>query len=109
MKDYLDLWILARFAEFEGAVLSDAIRATFTRRRTPVSEVLPTGLAYEFSFDQGKQTQWQAFLRKNSLQPLALDEIIPRLRKFLLPPLRAVANDDSFRASWPAGGPWQCR
>lgn len=109
MKDYFDLWILAQFSEFEGAVLSEAIRATFSRRRTPVPDELPTGLTDEFTLDPGKQTQWQAFLRKNSLQPLPLDEIVPSLRSFLLPPLRAVASDDPFRARWPKGGPWQSR
>lgn len=107
MKDYFDLWILARFAEFEGAILSDAIRATFLRRQTPMPENLPTGLADEFSSNPGKQTQWQAFLRKNSLQPVALEEIVQSLRTFLLPPLRAAAGDNSFSANWPAGGPWQ--
>ena len=36
MKDFYDLWIMAREFEFEGAVLSHAIRNTFDRRKTAI-------------------------------------------------------------------------
>jgi hypothetical protein len=35
MKDFSDLWVLARTFDFDGAVLSRAIARTFARRRTP--------------------------------------------------------------------------
>ena len=38
MKDFYDLWTLARQFEFDGQVLSEAIRATFDRRQTPLPE-----------------------------------------------------------------------
>jgi hypothetical protein len=41
MKDFYDLWTLARQFEFSGPVLSAAIRATFERRQTPLPEQLP--------------------------------------------------------------------
>jgi predicted nucleotidyltransferase component of viral defense system len=36
MKDFYDVWVLARAYEFSGASLARAIAATFTRRNTPV-------------------------------------------------------------------------
>ena len=36
MKDFFDLWVLARQFEFQGPLLCQAIRATFERRHTPV-------------------------------------------------------------------------
>ena len=36
MKDFYDLWTMAREFEFEGAVLSHAIRNTFDRRKTAI-------------------------------------------------------------------------
>lgn len=35
MKDFFDLWVLARSFTFAGPVLAAAIRATFARRKTP--------------------------------------------------------------------------
>jgi hypothetical protein len=40
MKDYYDLWFMSRHFEFDGALLSSAIRATFDRRAT----IIPGGV-----------------------------------------------------------------
>ena len=32
MKDFFDVWVLARTFKFDGAVLAKALNATFTRR-----------------------------------------------------------------------------
>jgi len=68
MKDFYDIWILAREFEFEGEVLSHAIHATFERRQTG----LPAGPQYlsaGFSADFGKRQQWQAFVKRGKLRP----------------------------------------
>jgi hypothetical protein len=67
MKDFWDLQILTSEFEFDGASLQKAIRATFERRQTKFPEKIPLALTEEFSGDKGKQTQWNAFLRKNKL------------------------------------------
>ena len=41
MKDYFDLWVLARYMDFDGAVLSQAVSATFDRRRTAIPKDVP--------------------------------------------------------------------
>lgn len=41
MKDFYDLWTLARQFSFEGATLSAAIEATFDRRKTPLPTDAP--------------------------------------------------------------------
>ncbi|MEW6119217.1 MAG: nucleotidyl transferase AbiEii/AbiGii toxin family protein, partial [Pseudomonadota bacterium] len=83
MKDYFDLWILSRYTDFDGALLCKAIHATFERRRTPLPDSVPFGLSDEFAQDRQKQTQWQAFLRKNALDELQLSEVVAGLRAFL--------------------------
>ena len=40
---------------------------TFEHRRTALPDAIPFGLSDEFAQDRLKQTQWQAFLRKNAL------------------------------------------
>ena len=93
MKDFYDLWVLARQFEFQGPLLCQAIRATFERRQTPVPAEVPLALSSEFAFDRGKQTQWRAFIDKGKLDigGAGLDEIVDALRGFLMPPAEAVA------------------
>jgi hypothetical protein len=108
MKDFYDLWVLARQFAFDGATLTRAVRATFNRRKTGMPRETPLALTEEFGRDTAKSVQWKAFLRKNSLErgvPELLD-LLSHLREFLLPPLRAASGTASVPASWSAGGPW---
>lgn len=109
MKDYFDLWILAQHTDFDGETLSQAIQAiqaTFARRKSNLPAEPPLGLANEFVEDAQKQTQWQAFLRKNALDALSLEDIVNCLVDFLMPATEAASSGDSFPFQWTAGGPW---
>lgn len=76
MKDYFDLWILARHAAIDQAILGSAIQATFERRGTPIPVDTPLGLSATFAADPVKQRQWKAFLSKNKLNAPELVEVI---------------------------------
>jgi hypothetical protein len=104
MKDYFDLWILSRDADFEGATLCQAIRATFDRRGTPLPDEIPFGLSDEFSQDRQKQSQWQAFLRKNALDEMTLGQVVTGLREFLSPAMDAARRGTVLPSDWRAGG-----
>ncbi len=106
MKDYFDLWILARHTDFDGDILRQAVQATFERRKTALTGQAPLGLTNAFAHDQQKQTQWQAFLRKNRLEALTLDEVIAALTTFMFPIIEAASANMAFPAHWQAGGPW---
>jgi hypothetical protein len=45
MKDFYDIWVLSRTIDFSGNELSEAIRLTFERRKTPLPQEVPTGFA----------------------------------------------------------------
>ncbi len=108
MKDFFDLLWLARFFNFEGVVLVNAIMATFERRKTDFPERMPTFMTEEFTSDRFKRTQWQAFIRKMNVPevPANLDTVIFDLNNFLHPPLQAAATNEAFKFHWPTGGPW---
>lgn len=106
MKDYFDLWVLAGHSDFDGAVLATAIRATFERRGTAIPPGAPLGLTDEFGLDEQKTKQWQAFLRKNTLEPMPLTTVIEALREFVLPVLAALAAGEGFDRQWRAGAGW---
>jgi predicted nucleotidyltransferase component of viral defense system len=109
MKDFYDLWILARQFDFQGPLLCEAIRATFERRRTLVPSDVPTALSPEFFQDEGKQAQWRAFVNKSKLDTggLGLGEVAAVLRDFLVPCTGAVAAGNKLDMEWPPSGPWQ--
>lgn len=109
MKDFYDLWVLARQFEFDGVLLCEAIRATFERRRTKVPADVPIALAAEFFEDPGKLAQWRAFVGKGKLDARGkkLNEIAGQLHSFLIPPAQAVATGKLLELVWPAAGPWQ--
>lgn len=67
MKDFYDLWIMAHRFDFDGLMLSEAIRNTFARRQTPLPTQTPSGLSLTFYNDTRKNLQWNAFLRKGML------------------------------------------
>lgn len=107
MKDYFDLWILAKHSDFEGSILSTAIRATFERRRTAIPSGVPIGLTDEFTLDAQKEKQWLAFRRKNALDKTPLAAVVDDLRSSLLPVLSAVAAGGAHDRPWRAGTGWQ--
>jgi len=109
MKDFYDIWIMSKRFPFDGPALTEAIRSTFARRRTEISAGTPTPLTDEFAGDADRAAQWRAFLTRSGLlanEGLGLREIIEELRRFLMGPVTAVAKEESFAMSWPAGGPW---
>lgn len=111
MKDFYDIWTLARQFEFSGPVLCSAIRATFERRQTTLPQQRPLALTSEFAEDRQKLIQWRAFLGKNKLDAdgMELLHIAARLGEFLMPPTEALVADADFEMNWPATGPWQAK
>jgi hypothetical protein len=107
MKDFFDIWFLARTFQFEGRALSDAVRATFGRRRTQLDSDSLASLLAELADETSKRTQWRAFLRKSSLAaPDDFAVVNGVIREFLLWPMDAADSAREAPASWLPGGPW---
>jgi hypothetical protein len=106
MKDFFDIDYLSKTQPFAGPVLAHAIQATSARRKTPLPDRLPVGLAPGFGEDAVKRTQWRAFTRRLQVDALPLREVLVCLRAFLLPPVTATLQGHEFTKRWPPGGPW---
>ena len=108
MKDFYDVWLLARRFEFAGETLAAAVGTTFDRRRTPVPEVLPLALSNAFSADEGKQKQWAAFIRRSKPIeiPENLEAVVTAVAAFVVPVLKAATNPRAPLGAWPPAGPW---
>ena len=109
MKDFYDLLALSRLFDFDGQMLASAVRATFERRQTAIPKTTPEGLGKDFAFDQAKQRQWTAFVRREPLLIAAasLEETINEIGGFALPPLHAAASGAHFDFKWINSGPWK--
>ncbi|MFT3813443.1 MAG: nucleotidyl transferase AbiEii/AbiGii toxin family protein [Acidovorax sp.] len=92
VKDYFDLSVLLQRETFDADLLAQAIKATFERRGMAVPTELPVGLTDEFTHDASRQALWQAFVRKNELDPESLATIVARLRLGLESMLKQAAR-----------------
>lgn len=108
MKDYFDLWVLARHSNFEGNVLREAIGATLSRRNTEFPTDMPFGLTEAFACDAQKELQWKGFLKKNQLEAMTLGQVVSDLREFLMRPLTALKSGQALDETW-YGRAWHRR
>lgn len=108
MKDFFDIWLLARDFEFDGRVMAEAIRRTFERRGTPL-EAKPICFMGEFAAAPSKVAQWSAFVRRGRLAdaPAGFPEVAEHARAFLQPVVSALTETEEFNMRWSPGGPWQ--
>ncbi|MDO6746704.1 nucleotidyl transferase AbiEii/AbiGii toxin family protein [Gilvimarinus sp. 1_MG-2023] len=108
MKDFYDIWLLARQFDFSAEVLAEAVKQTFTTRGT----ALPRALPFNTDFIALKQPQWQAFTKRLNAPgvPTQLAEVCSVLADFLgllLEPQPAAAQ--LKQQHWRAPGPWRHR
>jgi predicted nucleotidyltransferase component of viral defense system len=108
MKDFYDIAVLARSFDFDGELLTRAIRATFERRKTPLPTTMPVALTATFAEDSMKKTQWSGFVRKvGILGEESLADTIAVVRAFVERPLLAAAGAGPTPKSWRADKAWR--
>ncbi|MNX91346.1 hypothetical protein D3C86_1234210 [compost metagenome] len=105
MKDYFDLWILARQCDFDAAILAKAIRSTFERRGTSIPPSIPFGLTPE-SRRMRKKLSNGPFQRKNALDAASLRDVVEVLEKFLWPVLMNAPRERLVGGLWSPGIGW---
>lgn len=106
MKDFFDVWLLAKHFDFDGRVLAAAVSHTFSRRQTPIVSD-PVCFTADFANDPTKATQWSAFTRTLKLTAApAFPDIIVFIQAFLEPVLAANAMKKEFSMLWKDSGPW---
>jgi hypothetical protein len=107
MKDFFDIWFLARNFAFEGRTLRAALQATLSRRGALPTE-FPVALTPKFFEDSVKLNQWKAFRQRARLETDApeLGDVCRFLTDFLVPPF-AAKEPQNFSMVWPPGGPWR--
>jgi hypothetical protein len=108
MKDFYDIWLLARQFDFDGRALGAAVRATFENRATTIDPE-PVAFQPEFFESEVAVRRWEAFVRKGGFAaaPATLAEAIELVAMFLGPVAMAARRDEPMTMTWVAGGPWE--
>jgi hypothetical protein len=105
MKDFYDIWLLARQFDFSGRNMAEAIRLTFVRRGTALPSVIS---AFSEEFITIKQTQWTAFHRCLRLAhvPEDFSEVVLAIKDFIEPLVSTLSSGTSVPANKAAPGSW---
>ncbi len=108
MKDFHDIWTLTQSLDFDGRVLSTAIKSTFERRQTPIPTTDPPAFTAQYFADPDHIRQWVAFTRRIGVPELSdrFEAVVTGIRDFLMPPTRAAGAGEAFTQEWPKRGPW---
>ena len=106
MKDYYDIYYLANKFDFDGKVLTEALKKTFENRgHTFTIEQFEQVMS--FDNDEAMQKKWKAFTKKIDVEMEEFPMILQSINKFLLEPYTAVINGTIFEKQWAANeGSW---
>lgn len=101
MKDYYDLYYIANKFDFEGRVLTEALRKTFDNREHHFT-VEQFKQVMSFADDAAMQKKWKAFVRKINTKTDDYSTVLKTIRIFLEKPFIAVAENKTFTECWSA-------
>ena len=101
MKDYYDIYYLANKFDFDGVILTEALKKTF-ENRGHVFTVEQFEQVMAFENDEAMQKKWKAFCRKINTKTDSYSTVLRTIRFFLKKPVAAAANKDVFNQEWVA-------
>jgi predicted nucleotidyltransferase component of viral defense system len=99
MKDFYDIYYLAKTFDFDGAKLQTAIFETLQRRGTPYDKDSFKRIA-SLAEDEDMQKRWKYFLKNIKDNSLEFTVVIDEIRVFLEPVFEAIVNEDEWQNSW---------
>lgn len=99
MKDYYDIYYIANKFDFDGAILTEALRTTFVNRGHHFT-VQQFEQVMSFSDDAAMQKKWKAFVRKINIKADDYSTVLKTIKNFLEQPLVAVVEDKTFSKHW---------
>jgi hypothetical protein len=106
MKDYYDIYYLANKFDFDGAVLTEALRQTFANRSHTFTEEQFEQIS-AFDGDDAMQKKWRAFCRKTDIKTDDYRTVLQTIKVFLAKPFAAAVESGSFSDKWLASaGNW---
>ena len=99
MKDYYDIYYLANKFDFDGAVLTEALRKTFANRAHSFT-VAQFEQILTFDNDDAMQKKWRAFCRKTDIKTDDYSTVLKTIKVFLEKPFAAAIESREFGDKW---------
>jgi len=106
MKDFYDIYYLARTFDFDGAKLQTAISRTLERRGTPYDRDSFKRIL-TLAEDVDMQKRWKFFLKNIKDDTLELTVVIDEIQKFLEPVFDSIVNEDEWQQEWIVNSGWR--
>ena len=101
MKDYYDIYYLANKFDFDGKVLTEAMRTTFDNR----GHYFTVGQFEQvmcFADNSTMQKKWKAFTHKIDTKTDNFDKVLNSINTFLAKPLIAAMENTEYVGKWSA-------
>ena len=106
MKDYYDIYYLANKFDFDGKMLTEALKKTFENRGHAFT-VKQFEQVMNFADDSAMQKKWKAFCRKIDTQTDDFDTVLKIIGVFLTKPFTVAVEGKEFTEKWSAAdGEW---
>ena len=99
MKDFYDIYYLARTFDFDGVRLQTAISRTLERRGTPYEKDSFRRIL-TLAEDVDMQKRWKYFLKNIKEETLEFAVVIGEIQSFLEPVFENLVNDESCDYNW---------
>ena len=106
MKDYYDIYYLAKKFDFDGKVLTKALQKTFANREHSFT-IEQFKQVIGFDKDGGMRKKWKAFVRKINVKTDDYSTVLKTINVFLAMPFTAATTNEEFTKQWSAtAGMW---
>ena len=99
MKDYYDIYYLANKFDFDGKILTEALKKTFANRGHSFT-VEQFEQVLTFGSDDAMQKKWKAFCRKIDTKTDDFNTVLKTIKEFLIEPFMAVMSEKAFDKKW---------
>ena len=99
MKDFYDIFVLLNTYDFDGSILAEAIKETFSNRKTKLNSIS----AFETGFVKNpiRLRMWTSFQKsKNVKQVVDFEEVIGQIKGFLLPIIDSLKQSTIKAMIW---------
>ena len=101
MKDYYDIYYLANKFDFDGKVLTEALKKTFENRGHSFT-IEQFEHVVGFDDDTAMQKKWKAFVRKTDIKTNDFGTVMKTINAFLTKPFTTVVEGNTFLDKWTA-------
>ena len=101
MKDYYDIYYLANKFDFDGAILTEALKKTFANRNHNFT-IEQFQQMIEFDSDDAMQKKWKAFVKKINTKTDDFEVVLRTIKVFLSGPFSAAVENKKFDDKWSA-------